>query len=117
MCVTDDPLEAGETELINSDALTFEITRAPNPVRRHFAQETLVNAKAYVALDDTLTARAQVFVNYGVRSLDALHLASAEAAGADYFCACDDKLFRCAKAILNLTARVVSPAELVKEFE
>jgi predicted nucleic acid-binding protein len=48
--------------------------------------------------------------------LDALHLASAEAAGADYFCTCDDRLLRRARAAAAPPLRAVSPIELVGEL-
>jgi predicted nucleic acid-binding protein len=33
-------------------------------------------------------------VDYGIKPLDALHLASAESGKADYFCTCDDKIIK-----------------------
>ncbi|RMD73126.1 MAG: PIN domain-containing protein [Chloroflexi bacterium] len=38
--------------------------------------------------------RAQQFLAYGLKPLDALHVALAEAGKADYFCTCDDRLRR-----------------------
>ncbi len=109
-------LEAGEIELVNSDALAFEVSRTPNPTRRRFVQETLRGAETHVTFDDA-APRAQAFVDRGIKPLDALHLASAEAAGAAYFCTCDDKLLKRARAILNLSCKVVFPAELIEELE
>ena len=109
--------ETGKIELVHSDALTFEIDRAPNPVRRRFAERTLQSAKTHVALDDALTRRTPMFIEYGLKLLDALHLASAEAARAACFCTCDDKLLRRAGAILRLKTRAVSPTELIGELE
>jgi len=49
--------------------------------------------------------------------LDSLHLASAEAAGADLFCTCDDRLLKKVKTIEGLKARAVSPLEAIGEIE
>ena len=48
----------------------------------------------------------------GIKPLDALYLASAEAVEADYFCTCDDHFLKRAKATTT-RVNVVSPLELV----
>ena len=47
--------------------------------------------------------------------MDALHLASAIEAKADYFCTCDDKFLKKAKAMDTLQTKAVSPLELITE--
>ncbi len=49
--------------------------------------------------------------------MDSLHLAVAEKANVDYFCTCDDKFLRRAKAIPDLRTVVVSPLELIEVLE
>jgi predicted nucleic acid-binding protein len=44
-------------------------------------------------------------------------LASAEEAKVDYFCTCDDKFLKRAKAVQTLKTKVVSPIELIEEIE
>ncbi len=61
--------------------------------------------------------RASQFLQHGIKPLDALHLALAEAGGADYFCTCDDPLRRQAKRFADLAVKVVSPIELTQEIE
>ncbi len=61
--------------------------------------------------------RAIQFLQYGVKPLDALHLALAEAGQVDYFCTCDDKLRRQARRVEDLMIKVVSPIELIEEIE
>lgn len=46
---------------------------------------------------------------------DALHLASAEAAEADFFCTCDDRFLKRAKEV-GPSTKVVSPLELIAEI-
>lgn len=60
--------------------------------------------------------RARVLAEAGVKPLDALHLSCAVEAGVDYFCTCDDRLLKRARAALTGTAKVVSPLELVGEL-
>ncbi|NUQ39619.1 MAG: hypothetical protein HUU23_17905 [Caldilineales bacterium] len=48
--------------------------------------------------------------------MDALHVATAEAAGVEYFCTCDDRLLRRAKANTSISIRVVNPLELAEEI-
>jgi predicted nucleic acid-binding protein len=55
-------------------------------------------------------------VNSGIKPLDALHLASAVSAQADYFCTCDDRFLRRAKEAETGLVKVVSPLELVTEI-
>jgi hypothetical protein len=46
-----------------------------------------------------------------------LHLATAEEAHADYFCTCDDRFLKKAKALEDMTIQVVSPLALIEELE
>ena len=52
----------------------------------------------------------------GVKAADALHLSAAEPADTDYFCTCDDRFLRRAKAISDLKTQAVSPIELIEEL-
>jgi len=57
-------------------------------------------------------------LQHGVKPLDAVHLALAEAASkADYFCTCDDQLARKARRIRDLQVKVISPLDLIQEIE
>ena len=85
--------ESGRVDLIASEVLEFELGRSPNVVRREFAMRALSGAKQFVAVTERVENRAKEFKAMGLRPLDALHLASADEAGADYFCTCDDPLF------------------------
>lgn len=57
------------------------------------------------------------FSQLGVKMLDALHLAAAEVAGADYFCTCDDRFLRRAKTLPNLKMMIVAPLQLIEEID
>jgi predicted nucleic acid-binding protein len=109
--------ESGEIELVSSEVLTFETNQNPKMVRREFGREVLAKASVFVSLDDQIEQRAKVFNEFGIKPLDALHLSSAEAIEADYFCTCDDRFLKKAKAIVDLKTKVVSPVELIEEIE
>ena len=109
--------ELGKMDLVSSEALTFEVARMANRVRQEFAWETLSKAKLFISLTDQVEVRAREFVGYGLKPLDALHVAMAEEAQVDLFCNCDDRLLSKAKEIKDLRIRTVSPLELIEEVE
>ncbi|MBI3958843.1 MAG: PIN domain-containing protein [Chloroflexi bacterium] len=106
----------GEVELISSEALEFEIEKNPLGTRREYAESALGSARYRVAMNDTVELRAHTFRNFGIQPLDALHLASAEEAAADYFCTCDDRFLKRAKTIRDLKTLLVTPLELIEEL-
>lgn len=77
----------------------------------------LTKAGKFVQSNDAIEKRARTFQIFGLRPLDALHLASAEAVEADYFCTTDDQLRRHSRAITDLNIRVVTPVELIEKLE
>jgi predicted nucleic acid-binding protein len=64
---------------------------------------------------DEIEAHADALVKTGIKPLDALHLATASAAKADYFCTCDDQLLKKGKKLKNLQTKVVSSLEVIAE--
>jgi len=109
--------ESGSVELLSSEALIFEIERNPNLTRQEYALATLTRAESFITLDLRVEDRARELAALGFRSLDALHLASAEAGQADYLCTCDDRFLKRAKAVKGVATQVVSPIELVGAIE
>lgn len=109
--------EAGQLELVSSEVLMFEVNRNPQIVRREFGVEVLSKASFLVNLNERIEQRARALSKLGLKPLDALHLASAEEAQADYLCTCDDKFLKRAQAINNLKIKVISPVELIEEIE
>jgi predicted nucleic acid-binding protein len=109
--------ESGEVELVSSEALLFEIERNPNETRRQYALEVLASVETFVVLSEQVERRAREFNSVGIKPLDALHLASAEEAGVDYLCTCDDGFLKRAKAVEDLKVKVVSPIQAIEEIE
>lgn len=109
--------EAGVIELVSSDALVYENEQNPLPIRREYGYAVLAQAKGFINVTPGVKERASQFLQHGIKPLDALHLAMAEAGQVDYFCTCDDQLRRQAKHIEDLAVQVVSPIELIQEIE
>ena len=96
--------------------LAFELERNPHPVRKEYALKVLAKAKGFIQTDDHhIEERARAFQAEGIKPIDALHLASAVTAKAEYFCTCDDRFLRRAKAVDTGQTKVVSPLELITE--
>ncbi len=109
--------EAGQAVLIASEALVFENDANPDAVRRDFAGQAIAKATQFITRDGSLKAWAQAFIDGGIKPLDGLHLASAVEAQADFFCTCDDRFLKKARALNTAPTKVVSPLELVSEFQ
>jgi predicted nucleic acid-binding protein len=107
--------ESGQAELVASETLVFEAERNPHPVRKKYAVEVLSKASIFVQTNGGVIGRAQALQALGIKPLDALHLASAVEAKAEYFCTCDDRLLRRAKAADTSQTKAVSPLELIAE--
>ncbi|MCB9150176.1 MAG: PIN domain-containing protein [Caldilineaceae bacterium] len=110
-------VRVGNVELISSTVLELETQRNPLAIRREHGEQILAQATRIVIVDEQIEQRAHYFVQMGIKIMDALHLAAAEAAEADYFCTCDDRFLRRAKMIANLKIRVFSPLELIEAIE
>ena len=105
--------EQHQIEVISSEALEFELAQNPDPVRRAWI---VSGAAIRVQVDYAISMRAKELEAGGLRGMDALHIACAEAAGADYFCSCDDRLLRRARVIEGLRVKVVSLLVLAGEL-
>ena len=109
--------ETGQAELLSSEALIFETQRIPNVYRRENAFEILSLAKNVIEITAEIEDLARRVMKEGVKPLDALHLATATNASADYFCTCDSRLLKKGKNIEGLNINIVSPLELVEDIE
>jgi len=104
--------EAGKLELIGSDIIDDELAQMPNDERRNKVKLLLGVAAKHVSISAMIEQRAKELLNWNISPLDALHLASAEASGADYFLTTDDYLLRRAGRHANeLNVKVENPAK------
>jgi len=107
----------GQVELISSEALLFEGEQNPMPIRKEHTMAVLSEAKIVIIVTEMEKKRAANLITFGIKPLDALHLAAAETGGADFFCTCDDRLLRNAKEVNDLKVKVLNPVDLIREME
>jgi predicted nucleic acid-binding protein len=86
--------QADEWEWVSSEAVDFEVEQIPDALRRANVQLLLNHAQRSVRVTQAETERMQQLVALGFRSMDALHIACAEAGTADVFLTTDDRLLR-----------------------
>ena len=96
--------------------LTNETNRNPFPQKKVFVESVLANSALYVVLDSKIEIRAMKLEVRGFKAYDALHIAAAESAVADYFCTCDDRLLQKAQSETDLLVKVRSPLSLAQEI-
>ena len=107
----------GQVELISSEALLYEGEQNPLPIRREHTLAVLSEAKIVIIATEIEKKRAANLMTFGIKPLDALHLAMAETGCADFFCTCDDRLLRNAKKVNDLKVKVLNPVDLIREIE
>ena len=106
----------GVVELLSSEAVEDEVRRNPSFERRREAQTTLALAVMTIEIDELVVPRAQALVALGYGPFDALHLAAAEAAGADVLLTTDDRLLkRSARNLGNPRIPVRNPLSWIKK--
>ena len=108
---------SAQVELLSSEALFYESEQSALPIRREHSRAVLAKAKNILSITEKESRRAADLMAFGIKPLDALHLALAESGQADYFCTCDDKLLQNSKRIADLSVKVISPVDLVQEIE
>jgi predicted nucleic acid-binding protein len=105
-------IEAGEARLIRSPIHDLENNRNPFPLRRRWIEKCLHLAEATVELNDSVKSRALALEHAGMKALDALHLACAEAGGAERFLTCDDRLIRRYSGVMMVESPVTFTTSL-----
>jgi predicted nucleic acid-binding protein len=109
--------ETGQVELLSSEALLYEGEQSSLLTRKEHTLAVLAKAKDVINVTKKETLRAANLTTFGIKPLDALHMALAETGNADYFCTCDDKLLRNSNRVNDLTVKVINPVDLVQEIE
>jgi len=108
-------VQAGDLSLLSSEAVEYEVSRIPDEVRRNEVMAVLALASERLEINDEAEALAESLENRGVRSMDAVHLAFASTAKADFFVTCDDRILRTSQTLSGLTCKVVSILALLPE--
>jgi len=109
-------VEAGRLEWVTSEVVAFEIARTRDLARRALLQVLLRQATRSVPLSAAVGQRAREFRARGVRDLDALHLAAAEAAPVETLVTTDEQFGRAAGGLTPpSTVRVMNPVTFALE--
>ncbi len=104
----------GRVQLVSS--AMNEVENAANEItaRKSFAASVMHLAATYQNLSDSIVRRAQTIVQeYRLQPLDAVHLASAEAAQVDFFITCDYTMLKRYQGTLH----IVSPLQFKQQYE
>lgn len=109
--------ETGKIELISSEVLLFELNRITDIIRRQYVSEILDLARSMVYIDKNIITTANQFLQLSVKPLDSLHLACAFHGNADYYCTCDDKLYKKARGIETMNVKIVTPLSFIEDIE
>ena len=105
-------VEDGTIDWIGSEYLDFEVEQDPDAARVRRVRGLLVGAHMRVPASDAVADRARALERLGLRGLDALHVACAEAGAADLLVTTDDRMIRrAARAVRDLRVRLVRPPE------
>ena len=88
---------ASTHHVISSGVLNEEVAQTPDPGRRLRLAARLARAGETVAISEAVTLRGAELQRLGFKSVDALHLAAAEAGGADWLLTTDDRFLNCAR--------------------
>jgi len=106
-------VQTREMNTLNSFVLEYENSRNPQLENRRIIADMLNAATRYIQYDPAIENRALVLEQSGIRHFDALHLACAEYADADFFVTCDDDLVRKADTAGNIRINVISLLDFI----
>ncbi|MFH1673553.1 MAG: hypothetical protein ABIF87_09060 [Pseudomonadota bacterium] len=84
----------GRFDLVNSFALEYENSKNPNIENMLKISDFLGYSSDYISYDEGLLDRSLELEKYGLMGMDAVHIACAEKAKADFFITCDDNLIK-----------------------
>ena len=96
-----------------SSTLDYELSRNPVPKRKTASARWRAGAVEYVTASEEVSHRARELEDIGFGAQDALHVASAEQAGCDWFLTTDKGIL---KKLRQLgTMRIANPIDFVME--
>jgi predicted nucleic acid-binding protein len=105
-------IENGKLQLINSSVLEYENSKNTSPLRQNWVKQCLQLATEYQPLQNSIIQRAKILEQQGIKEIDALHVATAEAAQCQVFLACDDRLLRRYQG----TMKAINPVTFILEL-
>ena len=87
-------MSEGLFDLINSFALEYENSKNPNVENMMKITDFLEYSTDYIHYSEDILDRSLEFEKLGLSGMDAVHIACAEKANADFFVTCDDRLIK-----------------------
>ncbi len=112
-------IENDMATLISSTVIEYENSRNPHLLRRAWVEKVTRLAGEVQQVNEAIRQRANNLEQGGIKAVDALHLACAEAAKADYFVSGDDRLNNRYQQLAgaNTGLIVCDPTEFVRKTE
>lgn len=107
-------IETGKFKLVSSGAIDYEIENILIQEKRRKVEMFLSLVHNKVGSNPEIEKRAEHLIHRGLHTLDALHIASAEAGKADVFLTTDDQIIKKAKQ-LKLRIEIVNPVDWLME--
>ncbi len=103
-------------DLVWSSAITYEIAKILDHQKKHYVTSFAAKTKINILVDKKIKERAAVFMGWGIKALDSLHVACAERAGATVLLTTDDTL----KNIMShysdtISIQIINPAQWYEE--
>jgi predicted nucleic acid-binding protein len=106
-------IEDGSVALITSAVVSYENSLYPDTIARGWVARCTAMAQENQLVNPQIRQRAETLERKGLKALDALHIACAEAAHCDYFLTCDDRLVKRFRRQARML-RVCTPTEFVE---
>jgi predicted nucleic acid-binding protein len=103
-----------QLELMSSAVLEYENSKNSDLERAKAVNFWLSIATYRQTITETIRSRAKEIEMFGVKTIDALHVACTEASQSDYFLTCDKRLINHCK---NLNLKVINPIEFIMEID
>ncbi len=108
-------IKSKELLLIWSFIIDYENSINPHDDIRQEVKYLSTLSSETILPGDAIANKAKEFESMGIKPRDALHIACALEAGADYFLTCDDKLIKKASQIIGL--KILNPIHFIEETE
>ena len=108
-------VETQQWELAGGEVVEFETDRMPDVERRQRVRALAQLAGHRQGIDVHVQTRARELVTAGLKPLDALHLACAEAVSVDVFLTTDDRLLRAIRRVGLARMKVNNPLPWLHE--
>ena len=104
----------GKLQLVRSAMIGFENAVNDIAARKSFVESVMYLVDTYQNLNDSIVRRAQTIVQeYRLQPLDAVHIASAEAAQVDFFITCDYTVLKRYQGTLH----IITPLQFWQHYE